>query len=210
MRRFDPRALRGLYAIVDPSACAGRDPVGVAAAILRGGCAILQLRDKTGSDRRVLELARAMAPLCASAGVPFVIDDRLDVALACGAGGVHVGQDDLPLADVRRLAPELVIGVSTHEAAQRRAAEDDGADLVGFGPVFATRTKENPDPIVGVDALGAMVRAARVPVVAIGGISEANVDAVIATGAPLYAVISAVCGALDPSAAAAALHRRGA
>jgi thiamine-phosphate pyrophosphorylase len=210
MARFDPRARRGLYAIVDPAACLGCDPVGVAAAILRGGCAILQLRDKTSSDRRVLELARAIAPLCRGAGVPFVVDDRLDVALACDADGVHVGQDDLPLADARRLAPDLVIGVSTHGPSQRRAAEDGGADLVGFGPVFATRTKENPDPVVGLEALAATVRVARVPVVAIGGISEENVDRVIAAGAPLYAVISAVCGASDPAAAAAALHRRGA
>jgi thiamine-phosphate pyrophosphorylase len=198
--------LEGLYAIVDPAACGDRDPVAVARAILRGGCAVLQLRDKSSSDRVVLERARAMHALCREAGVPFVVDDRLDVALACGAEGVHVGQDDLPAAEVRRLAPRIMIGVSTHHEAQLARAVSDGADLVGFGPVFPTKSKERPDPLVGLDALASAVRASRVPVVAIGGIDLANVAQVRQAGAAMFAVISAVCGAEDPEAAARALH----
>jgi thiamine-phosphate pyrophosphorylase len=196
----------GFYAIVDPAACGGRDPVSVARAILRGGCAMLQLRDKHGTDRAVLETALAIAPLCRAAGVPFVVDDRVDVALACGADGVHVGQDDLPLAVVRRLAPGLSIGVSTHDLAQLARANEEGADLVGFGPVFATRSKEQPDPVVGLDGLRDAVRASRAPLVAIGGIDAERAVRVRETGAGLFAVISAVCSADDPESAARALH----
>ncbi|MFO0681987.1 MAG: thiamine phosphate synthase [Sandaracinus sp.] len=199
--------MKGLYAIVDPRACAGRDPVSVAGAILRGGCAALQLRDKAGSDRRVLALARELAPLAREAGVPFFVDDRLDVAIACDADGVHLGQDDLPLAVARAQAPRLRVGISTHTPAQREAAEREGADLVGYGPVFATATKENPDAVVGLDGVAAAVRAARVPVVAIGGITLARVPALREAGVSLAAVISAVCGAPDPEAEARALHR---
>jgi len=200
--------LTGLYAIVDPAACRGRDPIDVARAILRGGCSVLQLRDKESSDGVVLDTALAIALLCREAGVPFVVDDRVDVALACGADGVHLGQADLPLAVARRLAPSsMMIGVSTHDLAQLARAQDGGADLVGFGPVFATRSKERPDPVVGLAGLAAAVRASRIPVVAIGGIDASNVEDVCATGVPLYAVISAVCGAEDIEAAARALHR---
>jgi thiamine-phosphate pyrophosphorylase len=201
------RALTGLYAIVDPAACRGRDPIEVGRAILRGGCAVLQLRDKTSGDRAVLETARALAALCREAGVPFVVDDRVDVALACGADGAHVGQDDLPLAVARHLAPSLMIGASTHDLAQLARAGEEGADLVGFGPVFSTRSKEQPDPVVGLDGLRSAVRASRVPVVAIGGIDSSRLLDVRGTGVPLFAVISAVCGADDPEAAARALHQ---
>lgn len=202
-------SLSGLYAIVDPAACRERSPIDVARAILRGGCAVLQLRDKLSGDRVVLETALAIGALCREAGVPFVVDDRVDVALACGADGVHLGQDDLPLTVARRLAPKLSIGVSTHGPAQLVRAGEEGADLVGFGPVFATRSKEQPDPVVGLDGLASAVRASRVPVVAIGGIDASNVALVRRTGASLFAVISAVCGADDPEAAARALHAGG-
>ncbi len=197
----------GLYAIVDPAACRGRGPIDVARAILRGGCAVLQLRDKTSSDAQVLETARALAALCRTAGVPFVVNDRVDVARASGADGVHLGQGDLGVAVARRAAPGLEIGVSTHDLVQLARAQAEGADLVGFGPVFATRSKERPDPVVGLEALRDAVRASRVPVVAIGGIDHANVASVRGAGAALFAAISAVCAADDPEAAARALHR---
>ncbi len=199
--------MRGLYAIVDPAACRGRAPLGIAEAILGGGCAALQLRDKTGSDRAVLALARAMRPLAARAGVPFFVDDRLDVAIACGADGVHRGQDDLPLAVARAQAPHLRVGISTHDAAQRDAAEREGADLIGFGPVFATSTKDHPDPVVGLEGIASAVRASRVPVVAIGGVTLERVPALRGAGVSLAAAISAICGASDPHASARALHR---
>ena len=198
---------RGLYAIVDPAACPNRDPIEVARAILRGGCAYLQLRDKHGSDARVLGLARAMSVLARAEGIPFVVDDRLDVAIASGADGVHLGQDDLPIAVARAQAPNLHVGISTHDEAQRARAEAEGADLIGFGPVFPTRSKDRPDALVGLAGLATALAASRTPIVAIGGIDLACVSELRAVGVTLAAAISSVCGAHDPEAAARALHR---
>ena len=137
----------------------------------------LQLRAKAaGGARAGGRGAPRCSPLCRAAGVPFCVNDRLDVALAVGADVVHLGQDDLPLADARRVRaaagrPGLLIGFSTHNPAQARAAAAGGADYIGFGPVFGTRSKANPDPTVGLDALAEVCRAVAVPVVAIGGIS---------------------------------------
>lgn len=203
-------ALAGLYAIVDPAACKGRDPLGVARAILRGGCAALQLRDKVSGDRAVLALARAMGHEAREAGVPFFVDDRLDVALACDADGVHLGQDDLPIAVARAQAAlrsrPLLVGISTHDEAQCARAQAEGADLVGFGPVFPTTTKDDPDPVVGLERLGRVIASARCPVVAIGGIDLARVPALREQGVRVAALISAVCGADDPERAARALN----
>jgi thiamine-phosphate pyrophosphorylase len=197
---------RGLYAIVDPEHCAGRDPVTVAEAILAGGCAVLQLRDKHEATRAAL--ARELLARCRGAGVPFVINDDLELALSLRADGVHLGQGDLPVERARALAGDaLAIGLSTHDLAQARAAAGRGADLIGFGPVFATATKLNPSPVVGVEGLHAVCEQAALPVVAIGGIGLANVAQVRAAGCSLAAVISAVCGASDPRLAAESLHR---
>lgn len=202
-----PDALVGLYAIVDPAACRGRDPLVLARAILKGGCAALQLRDKVTGDRAVLTLATQLAAEARAARVPFFVDDRLDVARASGADGVHLGQDDLPLPVARAQAPSLLVGVSTHDPAQLADANARGADLVGFGPVFPTTSKERPDALVGIEGIAAAVRASRVPVVAIGGIDLARAGALRAAGVRVAAVISAVCGADDPESAARALHR---
>jgi thiamine-phosphate pyrophosphorylase len=200
--------MRGLYAIVDPGVCAGRDPLKVAQAILSGGCAMLQLRSKHLADRALLDLARPLAELCRSYEVPFVVNDRVDIALLCGADGVHVGQEDIPVAELRRLAPDLSLGVSTHSPSQAQDAQAEGAALVGYGPVFATLSKVNPDPVVGLASLASVVRGLRIPAVAIGGITLDNIDAVVATGVPLVCAIGAVVGSPDPAKAAEALHRR--
>jgi thiamine-phosphate pyrophosphorylase len=198
---------RGFYAIVDPDVCAG-DPLDVADAFLRGGCAVLQLRhksDATAGDRATLALARALSAKCRAASVPFVMNDRLDLALLADAVGLHLGQDDLPIAEARRFF-RGPIGVSTHDLAQLARAIAEGADLVGFGPVFATSTKKNPDPVVGLDGLAAACRAASVPVVAIGGIDRERARLCFEAGAALVAAIGATCAADDPEAAARALH----
>jgi thiamine-phosphate pyrophosphorylase len=132
------------------------------------------------------------------------VNDRLDVALAAGADGVHLGQDDLPLRDALRIraSQRLMIGVSTHSLVQAEAAAREGADYIGFGPVFATRTKPNPEPATGLDRLREVCAAVSLPVVAIGGITLATVDAVAATGASAAAVIAAVDDAWDRVAAA--------
>src|SRR4051794_9058947 len=154
--------------------------------------------------------ARRLLALCRGAGVPFCVNDRMDVALAVGADVVHLGQDDLPLADARRVRaaagrPDLVIGVSTHNRAQAVAAAEAGADYIGFGPVFGTRTKLNPDPTVGLDILAAVCSAVAVPVVAIGGIALEAVAAVARAGASAAAIIAAIEAAPDPTAAGRAV-----
>jgi len=138
--------------------------------------------------------------------VPFWINDRADLALLAGAAGLHLGQDDLPLRAARQLLGRGVsLGLSTHDLAQAEAAAEAGADLIGYGPVFATASKENPDPCVGLSGLAAACRAARIPVVAVGGIAPDNAAQVAACGPAYAAVISAVCGAADPATAARAL-----
>jgi thiamine-phosphate pyrophosphorylase len=201
-------ATRGLYAIVDPAVAQGRDPERLAEAILRGGCAVLQLRMKTGADRDRLALARRLAARCRAAGVPFVVNDRPDLALLVGADGLHLGQDDLPVAEARRLVgPAVRIGASTHDEAQAMRAVEDGADVVAFGPVFATTSKERPDPVVGVERLASVCAASAAPVVAIGGITLERAPALVRAGVRWGAVIGALASADDPEPVARALHR---
>lgn len=199
--------MRGLYAIVDPDRCAGRDPERIAVAILDGGCAALQLRGKKLGDAAFLALARRLRVRCRASGVPFFVNDRADVALLSNADGLHLGQHDLPVAEARRLLPEAHIGVSTHDLAQARRAVEHGADLIGFGPIYATATKENPDPVVGLDRLEEVCHGVAIPVIAIGGIDAIRAPDVARAGAAMAAAISAVCGADDPAQAAHAIHR---
>ena len=199
-------AIRGFYAVLD------RDDEALAAALVdpaRGGARVLQVRIKPAVPLDTVELvriARMARRVTRDAGAALVIDDRVDVALVAEADGVHLGQTDLPLADARRLAPRLWIGVSTHNLDQVVAARDGGADYLGFGPVFATGTKRNPDPVQGVTGLTTAVAAAgELPVVAIGGITPSNVGSVVTAGAAAACVIAAVTAAPDPVAAARAI-----
>lgn len=198
--------VRGLYAIVDPAACGARGPIETAEAILAGGCAMLQLRDKAGSDRARLEVARELRRLCARAGVPFVLNDRPDLARLSAADGLHLGQDDLRIEDARALVGSMPIGRSCHSADDLTRARAEGADLLALGPIFETTSKENPDPVVGLEALRVAARATDRPLVAIGGLDVARAALVADTGTPLGAVIRALCSAGDPQARARALH----
>lgn len=196
--------MRGLYAIVDPSLCA--DPLAITQEILYGGCAAIQLRAKQMHDRDVLALARRMLLLCKARGVLLFINDRVDIARAAGAHGVHLGQTDLPLPDARSCFPGALIGVSTHDRAQASAAMAAGADLIGFGPVFSTQTKTDAAPVVGLVALAEVVRNATVPVVAIGGIDQSNIAEVARTKVAMACAVSAVMKANSPREAAWSLH----
>lgn len=198
-------AIRGFYAVLD------RDDEALARRLV-GHARVLQVRIKPPGGRcdavELVRIARMARRVCDEAGAALIVNDRLDVALAVGADGVHLGQTDLPIGDARRIAGALWIGVSTHDVAQVRAACDAGADYLGFGPVFATRTKENPDPVQGVEGLRAAVRAAgTTPVVAIGGIGVDAAPAVFAAGAAAICAISAVNAADDVSAAARRFQR---
>ena len=198
--------MRGYYAIVDATAAALSDGAALVArarALLAAGPCCLQLRAKGGDAAAMRDAARVLLPVCRAAGIPFCVNDRLDVALAVGADVVHLGQDDLPLAEARAVlraaGRSMVVGISTHNLDQALAAA--GADYIGFGPVFPTTSKANPDPTVGVAALAAVCRAVAVPVVAIGGITLEHLAAVAGSGAAAAAVISAVDRAADPAAA---------
>ena len=205
MQVFDPRW--EFYAITDQASSRGRDDLAVAAALLRGGATCLQYRAKKVSAREQWETALGLRKLTLDAGVCFVVNDRVDLALDCGADGVHLGQDDLPIASARRLArlagrPELVVGRSTHSLDQALEAEKDGADYIGYGPLYATQTKENNVPPVGPSSLGEIVDAMAIPVVAIGGIKLNRLLEVAAQRARHCAVVTALTGADDVEAAA--------
>jgi thiamine-phosphate pyrophosphorylase len=192
--------IRGLYGMVDlgPGSSA---PGRLARALLDGGARVLQLRMKDASAADMLAVVDELRPLCKQREATFIVNDRLDVAMAGGADGVHLGQDDLPLDAARRLAPGMIIGVSTHDEAQARRAIAGGADYIGFGPCFPTRTKINPDPVVGLTRLAAVCRLGA-PVVAIGGIALDHLADVVHAGATAAALISAVNGAADVVTAA--------
>ena len=202
-------SLRGFYAIVDATPALLGDNEMLerrSRQLLAASPCCLQLRAKEVGARAFAAAARRLLPLCRAAGVPFCVNDRLDVALAVGADVVHLGQDDLPLADALRLRVEvgrsdLVVGFSTHSAAQAVAAASSGADYIGFGPVFETSSKLNPDPVVGLSQLADVCRTVAVPVVAIGGVTPDRAGLLAQAGASAAAVISAVNNDPNPTAA---------
>jgi thiamine-phosphate pyrophosphorylase len=198
-----------LCVITDPALAPGRDHVAIAGAALAGGADMIQLRDKTGSVRDLLPQARAIRALCRAHGALFIVNDRVDLALAADADGAHVGQEDLPASSARRLlGPRRLLGVSTHGRAQAEAASEAGADYIGFGPLFATGTKDTGYAPRGLDLLREIRRAVPLPILAIGGITLGNAAAAIAAGATAPAVISAIVAAPDIAAAAAAFRER--
>lgn len=172
--------------------------------VLRGGAPAVQLREKDLPPRDLLPLARRLRLAAHRAGALFFVNDRLDLALVAEADGVHLGPDDLPVAAARRLAPpRFLVGASARTPEAARAAEADGADYVGCGPVFPTRTK--PSPPIGLDRLAAVVAAVRIPVLAIGGLDAARAPEVRNAGTAGCAVAGALMEAADPCAATAAL-----
>jgi thiamine-phosphate pyrophosphorylase len=197
--------LRGLYVIIDPEFTGGRDETAVAREAIEGGARLIQLRDKRREKGLQLPVARALAELCRARAVPFIVNDHVDLALACAADGVHLGQKDLPVGVVRRLVPaSMIVGCSTNNAEEARRAEADGADYVSVGRLYPTGSKDDTRPAT-LDALRAVKAAVRVPVCAIGGINESNAREVVAAGADMISVISAVVGAADVRRAASRL-----
>lgn len=192
--------LGGLYVIVG-----GPDPVEQARAAIAGGARVVQVRVKDAPAGAVLEMARRVVALAAGRAL-VIVNDRADLALLSGADGVHLGDEDLPVAEARRLlGPDLLVGSTTRTLEEARAALAEGADHVGFGPIFATRTKALPVSPRGLDALAAVTAALPAPVVAIGGIGQDTIAGVARAGAACAAVIEAVYGAGDPAANAAVL-----
>ena len=166
------------------------------------------MRDKTREKGLQLPVAESLSRICREAGVPFILNDHVDLALAVSSDGVHVGQKDLPIAVVRRLVgPEMIIGASTNNPDEARRAEEDGADYVSVGRLYETVSKSDTRPAT-TDTIRAVKAAVAIPVCAIGGINESNIDDVIAAGADMAAVISAVCSAPNPLEAARRLAER--
>jgi thiamine-phosphate pyrophosphorylase len=196
----------GLYLILDPSVAGTRLLSDLVHTALDAGVRCFQLRMKTAETGRLYETATVLCPLVRAGGGTFIVNDRCDVAAAVGADGVHLGQDDLSLAEARAiLGSGKLIGISTHNLAQAVEAQAGGADYIGYGPVFPTATKENPDPVVGVAGVREVRAKVRIPIVAIGGITAKNAADVRAAGADGIAVVSAVLAASDPQAAMAEL-----
>lgn len=201
-----------LYALLDPERAGGHDLAELGREVVAGGATIVQLRDKYGSTRRLIEETRAIKAALASSGVPVLVNDRVDVALAAGADGVHVGQEDMPAAEARRLlGPSAVIGLSVKTLTEAETAPLEALDYVCLGGVFVTTSKDNVAAPIGIAGLKKLLaalraRAPKFPIGAIAGIDETNAGEVISAGADGVAVISALSIAPDPAAAARRLR----
>ena len=197
----------GLYLVTDRASLGGRDLFDVAGRAAAGGARLVQLREKHAPTREFVELARGLAAVLRPLGARLVVNDRVDVALAANADGVHVGQDDMHSADVRALlGPDKIVGLSVTGEDEVRAARGLPVEYLGAGPVFATTTKADAGAPQGLAGLARMAALAEVPVVGIGAITAANAAAVLAAGAAGLAVVSAICAAPDPLAAARELR----
>ena len=200
---FDPT----LYLVTDPDLPGGRSLIEVVAAAVRGGVTLVQLRDKRAEGRALLEQARALRDLLDSLDVPLIVNDRVDVAMAAGAAGCHVGQSDLPAAEARRLlGPDAIVGVSIDAVEQARSVDPDCVDYLAYGPFAATATKADAGGPVGSAGLAAVRRLTTLPLIAIGGIDAGNAAAAIRAGADGIAVVSAIMTAPDPERAARQLR----
>lgn len=198
-----------LYLVIGPEDTGGRAIVDVVREAVRGGVTAVQLRRKDDAARAFAEEARTLVTLLRPLGVPLIVNDRVDVALAADADGVHVGQQDLRVADARRLVGErMLVGLSVTTMDEARAMPTDCVDYVGVGPVFATASKLDAAPPLGVEGTRAMCARIAVPCVAIGGIGMANIDDVLSTGVAGVAVISAICAAASPYGATVELRER--
>ncbi|WP_035609666.1 thiamine phosphate synthase [Haloferula sp. BvORR071] len=192
-----------LYAILDLGYVREEHALSAAKALLAGGASLLQLRAKGHSPETIEALARQVVPLCREAGVPFVVNDFPDIAAAVGADGIHIGQDDGSLAEVRQIVGEgMLVGRSTHSPAQARAALEEGFDYIGFGPLFPTPTKQGRPGIGTADIAAVQLEVgSRIPVFCIGGIKRANLSEVLAAGACNAVIVSDLLCAPDMEAA---------
>lgn len=203
--RFD----LSVYLVTDATLC---QPYGLERTVedaVAGGVTMVQLRDKHASDKAMIEQAKRLNAVLKPKGIPLIINDRLKVALASGAEGVHVGQSDTTAREARdALGSDAIVGLSINTFEQLKAIPIEGLDYVGLGPVFATTSKQDHAPPLGFDGLAALVKASAVPSVAIGGLKAQHIDAVQRSGAHGMAVISAICGQASPQNAARELATR--
>ena len=188
-----------VYLVTDPRLCAGRGLVDTVLAAVRGGATVVQLRDKEAPDGVLIEQGQALKAALRGSGVPLIVNDRLEVALAVGADGIHVGQSDAAAAAARAaLGPGAIVGLSIQTREHAALVDPLVGDYLGVGPVFATETKPDHAPPLGFDGLAEVCAACRLPAVAIGGLTGDHAAAVLAAGAQGLAVVSAICGTPDP------------
>ena len=197
-----------LYVVITEAFCTGRAPSEILIKALEAGVRMVQLREKNSSDRDLYYRALEFREITAEKNALLLIDDRIDIALAVGADGVHLGQDDLPLEAARRLAPEMIIGCSTHSVHEAVSAQKEGASYVNIGPIFATQTKSGTSSALGPQIIDTVRPHLGIPWTVMGGIKESNIDQVVERGAKHVAVVTAVTAADDVSAACAALRRK--
>lgn len=203
MRRF---ADTDLYVVITEAYCAGRSALSVLEAVLDAGVRLVQLREKDCSERELFTRARAFRDMTRAHDALLVIDDRVEIALAVDADGVHLGEFDLPIEAARRIAPELIIGGSSHSLGEALAAQDAGASYVNIGPIFATQTKSVATGAVGPALIDAISPRLRIPFTVMGGIKAHNMEEVLRRGARHVAVVTAVTAAGDIAAAASELR----
>lgn len=204
MARFEAA---DLYVVITSEFCAGRTPLDVLDACLRAGVRLIQFREKSAPAAELVALGHAFADHCREAGALLIVNDRVDVALAIGADGVHLGQDDFPVADTRRIAPDLLVGASTHNLEEALAAQNAGATYVNIGPIYATQTKSVPTGAVGPEMIDAIRPHLRIPFTCMGGIKAQNLAEVVRRGTRRIAVVTAVTAAENVQAAARDLRR---
>lgn len=197
-----------LYLVTDTGLCGSRGVAATVEAAIAGGVTVVQLRDPGATGAELFATAVALREILRPRGIPFIVNDRLDVALAARADGVHLGQSDLPVTEARRIAgPDFLIGLSVSTVGEAAAAGQLPVDYLGVGPVFATPTKADAAPALGLAGTAEVVRASALPTVAIGGINTGNAADVVATGVGGLCVVSAICAAPEPAAAARELEK---
>lgn len=192
----------GLYLVTSEPLSCQRTTVDIVKAALAGGVRLIQLREKEMTVAQVMLLARRVRRLTVDADALLIINDRIDVALAAGADGVHLGQTDFPVSEARRLAPDFIIGASTHSVAEARAAQSAGASYINIGPIFQTRTKAWTGGFLGMEGLKRIARAVTVPYTVMGGIKKHHIPELLEAGAKTIALVTAVTAADDPEQAA--------
>ncbi|MGR9250190.1 thiamine phosphate synthase [Rhizobium leguminosarum] len=198
MKAFD----LSLYLVLDPDLCAGIGMVETARLAVAGGATMVQLRDKHAGTIRMIETGRALKQALDGTGALLIVNDDVEAAIAIGANGLHIGQEDMDAVRARTMiGPEMILGLSVESEALATAVDPDLVDYTGVGPVFATPTKADHKQPIGFDGLARLVKASPVPSVAIGGLKADHVAQVFAAGASGLAVVSAICGTPDPEAA---------
>ncbi len=197
-----------VYPVTCEPLSAGRSNLEVLEGVIAGGARIIQLREKNLSRRDLFQLAEKFREVTSNAGVLLVINDHLDIAMGVEADGVHLGQDDFPLYAARRLAPEMILGASTHSLEEALRAESEGADYINIGPIFPTQTKEGVGQFLGPDAIVNIGSRVKVPFTVMGGIHRNNLDQVVARGATKVAMVTEITQARDIAAAVKELKER--